>query len=121
MGRLSVCPIMAFISVVGSFFGRFGVVRNIEFGGRAPWKFGASVSGTVMRKQPDRRVEELDNLRVALSTFAVQLDAFEARLKISGRKPIARPSKPISPDPAFAKLIVAAMSDGARPGREPEA
>jgi hypothetical protein len=74
-----------------------------------------------MRRYSDRRVEELDNLRVALSTFAVHLDAFEARLKNSKRKPIAKPSKPMTPDPAFAKLIVAAMSGGAGGRREPEA
>jgi hypothetical protein len=28
------------------------------------------------------RAEELDSLRLALATFAMQLDAFEARLKI---------------------------------------
>jgi hypothetical protein len=74
-----------------------------------------------MRGYSDRRVEELDNLRVALSTFAVHLDAFEARLRLSNRKPIAKPSKPTIPDPAFAKLIVAAMSGGAAGRREPEA
>jgi hypothetical protein len=68
-----------------------------------------------MRRNLDRRVEELDNLRVALSTFAVHLDAFEARLKASPKKSISKSSKPISADPAFAKLVVAAMSGRGAP------
>jgi hypothetical protein len=32
-----------------------------------------------MRRGEDARAEELDNLRLALATFAVQLDAFEMR------------------------------------------
>ena len=32
----------------------------------------------------DPREEELDSLRLALATFALRLDAFEARLKVQG-------------------------------------
>lgn len=32
-----------------------------------------------MSKSRDARAEELDNLRLALATFALQLDAFEMR------------------------------------------
>jgi hypothetical protein len=63
----------------------------------------------------DRRVEELHNLRIALATFAVHLDAFEARLTGRPAKPFVEPAKPASRDIAFAKQIVAAMSgQGAR-------
>jgi CHAD domain-containing protein len=70
------------------------------------WRTGTAV---------DRRVEELHNLRVALATFAVHLDAFEARLTRRPAKALAEPVKPASQDLAFAKQIVAAMSgQGAR-------
>jgi hypothetical protein len=35
----------------------------------------------------DPRAEELNNLKVALATFALQLDAFEARIKVRPAKP----------------------------------
>jgi hypothetical protein len=57
----------------------------------------------------DPRAEALNNLKVALATFAVQLDAFEARIQ-------ARPpgclveTTHLSPiDVGFAKKIVSAM------------
>jgi hypothetical protein len=34
----------------------------------------------------DPRAKELDSLRLALATFALRLDAFEARLKDQARK-----------------------------------
>jgi hypothetical protein len=34
----------------------------------------------------DQRTEELNSLRLALATFALQLDAFEARLKGSASR-----------------------------------
>jgi len=36
--------------------------------------------GTSGRRPEDARTEELDNLRLALATFALQLDAFEIRV-----------------------------------------
>lgn len=63
----------------------------------------------------DRRVEELQNLRMALATFAIHLDAFEARLIGRPARPLAESAKPVPQDLAFAKQIVAAMSGhGAR-------
>jgi hypothetical protein len=40
-----------------------------------------------MRDRDDPRAEELINLRLALATFALQLDAFEARIKVRLTKP----------------------------------
>jgi hypothetical protein len=60
-----------------------------------------------MDHRDDQRTEELNSLRLALATFALQLDAFEARLK--GRH--AEPSKPISPDIGFAKQVIGAMKN----------
>jgi hypothetical protein len=40
----------------------------------------------------DPRAEELNSLRLALAAFALQLDAFEARLKTRRTKISARPS-----------------------------
>jgi hypothetical protein len=37
--------------------------------------------GTTMDHRDDARAEELDNLRLALATFALQLDAFEMRTR----------------------------------------
>jgi hypothetical protein len=36
-------------------------------------------AGLRMSNRKDARAEELDNLRIALATFALQLDAFEMR------------------------------------------
>ena len=36
-------------------------------------------AGLRMSHRKDARAEELDNLRIALATFALQLDAFEMR------------------------------------------
>ena len=52
----------------------------------------------------DQRSEELNNLRLALATFALQLDAFEARLKSRSFKANLRPFKPAAaPDIGLAK------------------
>jgi hypothetical protein len=40
-----------------------------------------------MHDRDDPRAEELNNLRLALATFALQLDAFEARIKGRLTKP----------------------------------
>src|SRR5258707_14531382 len=42
----------------------------------------------------DPRVEELTNLKLALATFALQLDAFEARLKDRSPKTTLKASHP---------------------------
>lgn len=59
----------------------------------------------------DQRAEELINVRWALATFALQLDAFEVRLNGRGTKINGEPSKPISPGTAFAKQVIGAMKN----------
>jgi hypothetical protein len=59
----------------------------------------------------DPRVEELTNLRLALATFALQLDAFEARLKGRSPKTTLKAFHPAPPD--IANKIVAAMKERA--------
>jgi hypothetical protein len=55
----------------------------------------------------DPRAEELNNLRLALATFALQLDAFEARLKGRQGKSTAEPPRMVSPAIGFASQAVA--------------
>jgi hypothetical protein len=63
----------------------------------------------------DARAEELNNLKVALATFALRLDAFEARLKSrSFEKPANPPAAAI--EPQFAKNIILAMKRDAPVG-----
>ncbi len=50
-----------------------------------------------MEHHDRRRAEELKSLGLALATFALRLDAFEARLKGGPAKMSAEPTKPISP------------------------
>ena len=64
-----------------------------------------------MDQQDDQRTAELNNLRLALATFALQLDAFEVRLNGRGTKINGEPSKPISPGTAFAKQVIGAMKN----------
>ena len=64
----------------------------------------------------DQRTEELNSLRLALATFALQLDAFELRLKGRRTKTNGEPSKPVSGDAAFAKQVIGAMKN--RPARK---
>jgi len=45
-----------------------------------------------MDQRDDQRTEELNSLRLALATFALRLDAFEARLK--GRRTMATVEQP---------------------------
>ena len=59
----------------------------------------------------DQRTEELNNLRLAMATFALQLDAFEVRLKDRRTQTNAKPSKPVSPATAFAKQVIGAMKN----------
>ena len=61
----------------------------------------------------DRRLEELANLRLALATFAIHLDTFEARLNGNSTKSVTVLSgNRISMDSSFARQIVAAMNRG---------
>jgi hypothetical protein len=46
-----------------------------------------------MHDRDDPRAEELNNLRLALATFALQLDAFEARIKGRLTKPNGETAK----------------------------
>jgi hypothetical protein len=59
----------------------------------------------------DPRSEELENLRLALGTFALQLDAFEAQIK--GLLPLKTTVKAIdrAPPDVFANKIVSAMKE----------
>ena len=66
---------------------------------------------TAMDHRDDQRAEELNNLRLALATFALQLDAFEVRLKNRRTQTNAEPSKPVSPATAFAKQVIGAMKN----------
>jgi hypothetical protein len=49
-----------------------------------------------MKHGDDARIEESNNLRLALATFALQLDAFEARTQ-EGSPAVGRPRKPVTP------------------------
>ncbi len=62
----------------------------------------------------DPRVEELTNLRLALATFALQLDAFEARLKGRSPKTTLKAFHPAPPDISVANKILAAMKERPR-------
>jgi hypothetical protein len=63
----------------------------------------------------DPRAEELNNLRLAMATFAIQLDAFEARVK-GGPLRIGTKPKIADPPPGIdlAIKIVAAMKNAPR-------
>jgi hypothetical protein len=52
----------------------------------------------------DPRVEELTNLRLALATFALQLDAFEARLKGRSPKTTLKAFHPAPPEECIVPL-----------------
>jgi hypothetical protein len=57
----------------------------------------------------DPRVKELNNLKFALADFALQLDAFEARLKGRSPKTTLRAFYPPPPNTSVANKMVAAM------------
>jgi hypothetical protein len=59
----------------------------------------------------DPRAEELINLRLALATFALQLDAFEARVRGGPLRTHMKPQIRVSPGAAFAMKIVSAMKN----------
>jgi hypothetical protein len=56
-----------------------------------------------MNQRDDHRAQELNNLKLALATFAVRLDVFEARTKSRLTKVNAERSKLDSLDISFAK------------------
>ena len=62
-----------------------------------------------MNQQDDRRARELSNLKLALATFAVRLDTFEARMK--RRQTITKPGRPelSSPDIGPVKQVAEPM------------
>jgi hypothetical protein len=83
----------------------------IEFGrldspaGKAGGDLAVPLAKFTMALRHDTRAEELDNLRLALATFALQLDAFELRareeLLVAGIElgvPTARPARLRAPE-----------------------
>jgi hypothetical protein len=65
----------------------------------------------------DPRAEELFNLRLALTTFALHLDAFEGRLRSFSSKTRLQPTAPAT---GFANNIVSAMKSADTTGRNPK-
>jgi|GraSoiStandDraft_43_1057313.scaffolds.fasta_scaffold09419_2 hypothetical protein len=65
----------------------------------------------------DSRSEELQNLKLALAAFELQLNAFEARLKMRSFETSAIASPPPVSDVQFAQKILWAMK-GASPDRQ---
>ena len=66
--------------------------RRLQPAGAAPNRMaGTTVARLTMGYGEDARAVELHNLRLALATFALQLDAFEMRangaLQAAGREP----------------------------------
>lgn len=57
----------------------------------------------VINQRDDHRAQELNNLKLALATFALRLDVFEARTKSRLTKVNAERSKLGSLDISFAK------------------
>ena len=55
-----------------------------------------------MNRRDDQRAQELNVLKLELATFALRLDAFEARMRRQLTKTSAEPSKPGSSDIALA-------------------
>ncbi|MDA9488737.1 hypothetical protein [Bradyrhizobium sp. CCBAU 11361] len=56
-----------------------------------------------MNKRDDQRAQEVNNLKLELATFALRLDAFEARTRNQLAKSNAEPSKLVLPDSGLAK------------------
>ena len=57
----------------------------------------------------DPRTQELNNLKVALATFALQLDIFEARIRNGPPRAVIRPDRSRPPDLNFAVKTGPAM------------
>jgi hypothetical protein len=62
-----------------------------------------------MDQRDDQRAQEFNNLKFALATFALRLDAFEARMRSRLTKTNAEPSKLGSHDIGFAKQVTEPM------------
>ena len=62
--------------------------------------------------RPDQRATELCQLKLALAAFALQLDAFEARIRGQSFKASVKASLPGTPNVEFAKQIVFAIKSG---------
>lgn len=60
----------------------------------------------------DPRTQELNNLKVALATFALQLDIFEARIRNGPPKAVIRPDRPKPADLDLAVKTGPAMKSG---------
>jgi hypothetical protein len=62
-----------------------------------------------MNQRDNQRAHELSNLKLALATFAVRLDTFEARMK--RRQTITKPGRPelSSPDIGPVKQVAEPM------------
>jgi hypothetical protein len=56
-------------------------------------------------------VQELNNLKLALATFALHLDAFEARLRGGPLRADIESEVALQPDIGFAIKVVSAMSN----------
>jgi hypothetical protein len=56
-----------------------------------------------MNKRDDQLAQEVNNLKLELATFALRLDAFEARMRNQLTKANAEPSKLGLPDIGLAK------------------
>jgi hypothetical protein len=67
----------------------------------------------------DPRADELHNLKLALATFALQLDGFEARLKRLRLKTTVKAVHPAPSDNRLANKIVSAMKS-AEPNNRPK-
>ena len=62
----------------------------------------------------DPRTQELNNLKVALATFALQLDIFEARIRNGPLKAVIRPDRSRAPDLNFSVKTGPAMKSHSR-------
>jgi hypothetical protein len=77
-----------------------GEVSERGLGGSYPQPAERGTSG---RRPDDARTEELDNLRLAMATFALQLDAFEIR--VAGQSSSAPSGQRFSYGSAMEELI----------------
>ena len=64
-----------------------------------------------MNKRGDQRAQEVNNLKLELATFALRLDAFEARMRNQLTKTNAEPSKLGLPDIGLAKQFIEPMKN----------
>ena len=73
---------------------------------------GPTVHAVSCPMSRDQRAEELHKLKLALATFALQLDAFEARLKSLRLKTTV---KAVHPAPSDNRLKIVSAMKGADP------